>query len=250
MQAIYEPKGAAREYAPLALNLYRGCSHGCLYCYAPSCLRMSRDEFGKVEARNGILDALKKDLKKSVPDKTVLLCFTSDPYQPLEKEIRLTRQALEIMDGIVPKVAILTKNTIVRDDFEIIARNNWTVGTTLSCYSEDVAKKWEPNAPVPAERIRMLKDAEYAGIKTFVSIEPVLSEQELAIVLDIITPLKIENGVRIGKWNHSAEAKSIDWTSVFSLAVRFGEHGRPVYIKDELARFGMSPKELRVRFFG
>lgn len=250
MQAIYEPKGAAREYAPLALNLYRGCSHGCTYCYAPSCLRMTRENFAKPEPRSGILDALKKDLQKNVPDKTVLLCFTSDPYQPIEKEFRTTRQALEIMDDVVPQVAILTKNVLVREDFEIIARNGWTVGATLTCYTEEFAKKWEPNAPVPAERIKVLEEAETAGIKTFVSIEPVLSREEFEIVLDKIRPLKIENGVRIGKWNHAAEAKEIDWVSILSRAVRYSDCGKPIYIKDELARYGQPPAEMRVRFFG
>ena len=60
MNAIYEPRGAAAEYAPLACNLYRGCGHGCKYCYAPACLRMGREEFARPAPRPGILDALGK----------------------------------------------------------------------------------------------------------------------------------------------------------------------------------------------
>jgi DNA repair photolyase len=250
MQSIYEPKGAAREYAPLALNLYRGCEHGCTYCYAPLCLHMTRENFSNVSARAGIIDTLEKDLKKFVPKQTVLLSFTSDPYQPIERTLRLTRSALEVMDGVVPSVAILTKNTIVCDDFDIIARNCWYVGTTLSCYSPEYAKQYEPYAPLPAERIKMLEMAENAGIDTFVSVEPVLSEAELELLLQKIKHLKIRNGVRIGKWNHNAEANKINWKSVLDTAISYANSGKPVYIKDELAKFGNVPTNLRRKFFG
>ena len=110
MQAIYEPRGAAREYAPLACNLYRGCVHGCKYCYSPATLRMSREEFhASARPRPGILEALEKDARKlsSQPSLLrrgfegqgaapsagsgqvvphVLLCFTSDPYPPSPSE--------------------------------------------------------------------------------------------------------------------------------------------------------------------
>ena len=252
MNAIYEPKGAAREYAPFALNLYAECSHGCTYCYAPAVLRKTRDQFACVSPRGGILDALKTDLKKSVPKETVLLSFTSDPYQPAELKHRMTRQALEIMDGIVPKVAILTKNTNVREDFDIIARNGWTVGTTLSCATDATAAKYEPCAPTPNERIEMLKDAEKLGIKTFVSMEPIISVEEMPAVFSKLGKMTLANGVRIGKWNHSAEAsKTIDWNLVLKLALNFAETvPYPVYIKDELAKYGDVPTKFRRSIFG
>ncbi len=248
MQAIYEPKGAAREYAPYAMNLYRGCSHGCIYCYAPACLRMTRREFSSVTPRGGILEALEKQLSKWIPPKTVLLCFTCDPYQDCEQEFRITRQALELMDGKVPSVAVLTKGTLVSRDFDIIAKNNWTIGATLSCFSEEMALEFEPHAAFPVNRIAMLRDAEKNGIKTFVSIEPVISVDEMNMVLENISDLKLENGVRIGKWNHDKEANMIDWKSVLQIAVKFG-NTKKVYIKNELAKYGDPPQELRKMFF-
>jgi DNA repair photolyase len=83
MQTIYKPKGKAREYAELALNLYRGCDHGCTYCYAPQILKMSREEFhGMPTARSDILAAIWKIAQYYV-GKNVFLCFTTDPYQAL-----------------------------------------------------------------------------------------------------------------------------------------------------------------------
>ena len=96
MKAIYEPKGAAREYAPLACNLYRGCVHGCKYCYVPGVLRMSKAEFhAESRTRPGILEALERDAKQLEGDpRPVFLCFTCAPWQhnaasPIEQELLL-----------------------------------------------------------------------------------------------------------------------------------------------------------------
>jgi DNA repair photolyase len=211
---------------------------------------MTRNNFADVSPRIGIIDALKTYLKKSIPKETVLLSFTSDPYQPIEQEVRLTREALEVMNGLVPHVAVLTKNIIVRDDFDIIAHNGWTVGATLTCYSPEYSEQYEPHAPLPAERIRMLEDAEKHGIDTFISVEPVLSEAELELVLQKIKHLKVKNGIRIGKWNHCSEANKINWKSVLNTAINYANSGKPIYIKDELAKFGNVPNNLRNKFFG
>jgi DNA repair photolyase len=90
MRVIYEPKGAAREYAELALNLFSGCPHGCTYCYAPGCMRRTREAFhASVTVRTGILDKLRKDvaeLAAAHDPREILLCFTSDPlpYMPAQ----------------------------------------------------------------------------------------------------------------------------------------------------------------------
>lgn len=111
MSIIYEPKGRALEYAPLAANLYRGCGHSCSYCYAPAALRMKRDEFyGNPQPRAGVLEQLEKDARKLAGDaRPVLLCFTCDPYQPINDEHQLTRRAIEILNGEGLAVHILTK---------------------------------------------------------------------------------------------------------------------------------------------
>jgi DNA repair photolyase len=255
MQTFYEPKGAAREYAPLALNIYNGCTHGCTYCYAPGICRRSREDFRtNVKPRAGLVEAIRKYLAKSVPTQTVLLSFLSDPYQPLERECRLTRAALQEMDGKGMDVAILTKSIFVEDDFELIAKNGWHVGTTFTyrpILCNPMKATWEPYASESYSRLVMLRYADGQGIKTFVSCEPVISESELEIIFEQIAPLKLASGVRIGKWNHDKEAERIDWKAVLQMSLDFAKAtGHRVYIKDSLAQYGDVPPEYRIRPFG
>ena len=81
MSVIYEPKGKAREYSPLACNLYKGCAHGCIYCYAPSATYTDRKTFSdNPQPRKNILQQLEKDASKFTRDpRSILLCFTCDP---------------------------------------------------------------------------------------------------------------------------------------------------------------------------
>lgn len=73
---IYEPRGAAREYAELALNVYEGCTHGCAYCYAPAVMRKTRDDFAKCRYRSGLVKALDRQLSRGGFDgRTVHLCI-------------------------------------------------------------------------------------------------------------------------------------------------------------------------------
>ncbi|MEN6645271.1 MAG: hypothetical protein ABFE08_22745, partial [Armatimonadia bacterium] len=93
MPVIYEPQGAALEYAELAANLYRGCSHSCRFCYAPSVLRKSGTSLESfrhdVQPRPDIIKQFARDCRKLAEaecTKRVLLSFTTDPYQPAERE--------------------------------------------------------------------------------------------------------------------------------------------------------------------
>jgi DNA repair photolyase len=113
MTIIYEPEGKAREYSPMAANLYKGCAHGCKYCYAPANTKTKRVVFHNPEyirPRPDILKALKKDAAKLAGDKReILLSFTSDVYQPIEKDLRITRQAMEILTTHGLTITVLTK---------------------------------------------------------------------------------------------------------------------------------------------
>ena len=176
MTTIYEPKGKAHEYSPLAVNLYKGCGHGCKYCYAPATTKTKRAIFQSpdyIRPRSGILKALKKDAAKLAGDKReILLSFTSDPYQPIEKDLGVTRQALEILMAHGLTVTILTKGGtwgIIRDMdlLKMNPRNAWSV--TLTHDDPAVSLEWEPGAPLPEARIESLRIAHEAGIKTWVS---------------------------------------------------------------------------------
>lgn len=88
MSIIYEPKGRAKEYCELAANLYRGCGHGCRYCYAPDATRADREKFYREpQPRKSVIEKLRKDAFtiSGIEKRPVLLCFTCDPYQPINE---------------------------------------------------------------------------------------------------------------------------------------------------------------------
>lgn len=110
MDVIYEPKGPALEYAHLAVNLYHGCRFACTYCYAPAMAYKKRAEWSANPIpKTAILKRLEKDAKKIQGDpRTILLCFTCDPYQSFEAA-EITHEALLILEAYGLMATVLTK---------------------------------------------------------------------------------------------------------------------------------------------
>jgi hypothetical protein len=125
MSAIYEPKGKAREYSPLALNLYEGCGHGCVYCYARMIRRQSYGVFTNATPRKDIFKKLNDDLQKWKGRKDIImLCFMCDPYQPIDIDLKFTRRAILALNRYGFPVQILTKGGMrATRDFDILAQN-------------------------------------------------------------------------------------------------------------------------------
>lgn len=218
MSVIYKPKGKAGEYASLALNIFKGCDHGCLYpCYAPSILKMTREEFGKVQIRPDLINQLLKELPKySGTDEPILLCFTSDPYNKWDQENEFTRQVLEMfMDHDVP-VSILTKGGArARRDFDILAKmRHVEFGQTILFDDDRLRQKWEPGASPIGERIGNLKvikshPTEMGHVRTWVSLEPMIDLAQAVDLIDRYHPLV--DHWKVGRWNYHADSKAIDW---------------------------------------
>ncbi len=212
---IYEPRGKALEYSPLAANLYRGCSHGCKYCYAPSATFKDRSIFHSsdfIEPRRNVLKQFEKDCIELSGDKReCLLSFTTDPYQHIEKDIELTRSALELMRLHNIYAVILTKGgDLAVRDFDILKRcRRRKFGVTLTTDSEKTSKEWEPGASHPQERINSLIEAWTLGIETFVSFEPVVDPQAVFRLID--KTYEFVDFYKVGKLNHNNFEKSIDW---------------------------------------
>jgi DNA repair photolyase len=218
---IYEPRGKAKEYSPLALNLYSGCGHKCEYCYAPAAIHTTREKFHEPRPRAGILEKLEKDARKlKLEDQTgpVLLCFTCDPYQPIDEEYQLTRKAIEILHSHDINVMLLTKGGKRGErDFDLLTPNDW-FGVTLTCLNDKLSLNWEPGAALPEERIASLKKAREKGIKTWVSLEPVLYPNA---VMEIIKKTHtFVDKFKVGTVNYHPHAQTIDWHK-FAVEVRF-----------------------------
>ena len=239
MRAIYEPRGAAAEYAELACNLYRGCGHGCRYCYAPACLRMTAAEFARPAPRRGIIEALLFDAATMAGDeRDVLLCFTCDPYQPLDATEELTRQAMSILAANNLRPRVLTKNPMaaIRRDADLLAEAGAVLGTTLAWTAADDCRRWEPHAPPPAERAEAIRLARDCGLRTWLSVEPVIDADQ---AIEVIRTLGREvDEVKVGKLNHNrAVEERTDWTTFCRRAVATLAKGPAAwYIKNDLWR--------------
>jgi DNA repair photolyase len=232
---IYEPKGEAREYSLLGLNLHKGCGHGCRYCYVPV-FTHNETFFTEQKVREGVIEQLLKDAPKYAgTSRRVLLCFTSDPYQPLEE--RTTGAALSILRRFDIPFQILTKGGMrSAGDLDLYGKYD-AYAATLTFLDPQVSLEFEPNAALPAERIAALKAAKERGIYTWVSLEPVIEPQA---ALDIIRQTyQFVDHYKIGLMNHfKVNGDNEKWERFGRSAIRLcQELRRGFWIKPNLAKY-------------
>jgi DNA repair photolyase len=240
MNVIYEPKGRAKEYSDLACNLYRGCTHGCLYCYAPACMRTSNDKWHAAAIpRTRIIDLFEKDAAQLRGDpRKILFSFLSDPYQPLEATEQLTRKALEIVKKYGLKSQILTKGgKLAERDFGLFKSCKTELGVTLCFMNDTLRQRWEPDAAPVSERLALLKAAHEKGIYTWVSLEPVIDPDEALAVIRHAHPWV--RRWKVGKLNHMKAVESkVDWKKFHAdVKALLLDLGAAHYIKEDLRAF-------------
>lgn len=206
MRIIYEPAGRAAEYAPLAVSLYRGCSHGCRYCFAPASTKTKIENFQNPYERKYALKLLEKDcieLQAQGDMREILLSFTTDPYQPLELTKELTRRAITLLIKYERKFTVLTKGGFVslQDIDQMEKRPDLCrYGTTLVFSNPADRVQWEHLAASTEGRITALRVMKNHGIRTWVSLEPVVFPAQ---TLELIRWTHgIVDEYRIGKFNH------------------------------------------------
>jgi DNA repair photolyase len=169
-------------YFDYSVNPYRGCEHGCIYCYARpthSYLNFSPglDFETKIVAKRNISEVLRKDLsKRSYEPKLLNIGSATDCYQPVERELRLTRSVIELMRETGHPFSLVTKSSGVERDLDLIAemaeRKLAAVYVTITTLSSDVARKLEPRAAAPHRRLRTIQTLASAGIPVGVSLAP------------------------------------------------------------------------------
>lgn len=225
MKPIYEPKGKAKEYGDLALNIYTGCPHRCYYCFAPNVLHRDREKFHScVEPRPNIVEETRKQIEREgITDKLIHLCFTCDPY-PTGYDTTVTREIIKVIKESGNHVQILTKGSGARD-FDLLDSGDW-YGVTISG-----APHLHEGGELESKRFLDLIWAKNRGIRTWVSFEPVINA---AAVLNYIEGFSRRiDKVKIGKLNYYPS--DIDWkkfgTEVEALCKLLG---LDYYIKDSL----------------
>jgi len=207
MKPIYEPKGKAKEYGDLAINIYTGCPHRCYYCFAPGVLHRDKEEFHThVEPRPGIVQAIKDQIEREhITGKLIHLCFTCDPY-PTGYDSAATREIIKILKDTQNHVQILTKGD-GRRDFDLLDGEDW-YGITISGFRSNTffRSPYEPKAISPYTRIAYAEEAKRKGIKTWASLVPVLEPDILKTFACFADAFDM---VKIGKLNYLKS--DIDW---------------------------------------
>ncbi len=192
-----------------SLNPYRGCEHGCIYCFArPSHgylgLSGGLDFETRLVARPDAPAVLARELgRKGYVPKVLAIGTNTDPYQPIEARYRIMRRVLEVLSAWNHPVAIVTKGAMIERDVDILAdmarRGLASVGISVTTLDPALSRRMEPRAPLPARRLAAMRTLAAAGIPVRVMVAPVvpvLTEPELERILEAAQAA----GARTGSW--------------------------------------------------
>ncbi|MBB5721493.1 DNA repair photolyase [Loktanella ponticola] len=178
------------------INPYRGCEHGCIYCFArPSHaylgLSPGLDFETQLIARPDAPEVLRAELSKKsyVPD-TIAIGSNTDPYQPIERDRKIMREILKVLSAFNHPVAIITKGTLIERDIDILApmaaNGLLRVGISVTTLDNATSRAMEPRVPLPATRLRTIQRLSEAGIPVRAMVSPVipaLTDHELEAIV-------------------------------------------------------------------
>ena len=159
------------------MNIYKGCCHGCIYCDSRSeCYGV--ENFDMVRAKKDAIRIINNDLKRKRRKGIIGTGAMSDPYNPFEKKLMLTRRALEQMNMFNFGVAIATKSNLVMRDIDILKKikshSPTLIKITITTYDDELCKKIEPNVCVSSKRFQAIEELSQNGIFTGILLMPIL----------------------------------------------------------------------------
>jgi DNA repair photolyase len=180
-----------------SINPYRGCEHGCIYCFARPThawagLSAGLDFESRLFRKANAPDLLVKELSRPayIP-KPIALGINTDAYQPVEREQRLTRRLLEILSAHDHPVSLLTKSALIQRDIDLLApmaaKGIARVGVSITTLDRTLARKMEPRAATPQRRLETVKALSDAGIPVSVMTAPIipgLTDHEIEALLE------------------------------------------------------------------
>jgi DNA repair photolyase len=181
----------------VSLNPYRGCEHGCIYCFARpthSYLGLSPglDFESRIYAKINAGELLEREIgKRSYRPEPIALGVNTDAYQPVERDLKLTRRVIEILHDSGHPFAAITKSSLIERDIDLLApmaaRGQVMAAITVTTLDADIARTLEPRAATPSRRLRTIRTLVDAGIPVGVSIAPVIpfiTEPDMERVLE------------------------------------------------------------------
>lgn len=182
------------------MNLFRGCTHGCIYCDSRSKCYQMNHKFEDVEVKENGISLLEESLKRKRKKCMISLGSMTDPYIKEELRLNYTRQALEIVNKYDFGVTLITKSANVLRDLDLLkeinSKTKCVIQMTLTTYDEELCKKIEPNVSTTKERVEALKSLRDEGIPTVVWLTPILpfindTEENIIGILNYCKEVKV-----------------------------------------------------------
>ncbi len=182
------------------MNLYRGCTHGCIYCDSRSVCYQINHDFEDIEIKRNAPHILEAQLRKRRKPCMVSTGAMCDPYMHIEEQLQITRQCLALIERYGFGLAIQTKSARILRDMDLLkaihARTKCVVEITLTTFDEDLCRMIEPNVSTTLERFWVLEAFRDAGIPTVVWLSPILpfindTQENLLGVLDYCIRAKV-----------------------------------------------------------
>lgn len=245
MQILYTPSGRAGEYSDkgLACNPFKGCVHGCRYCYCPAICRMRREDFHASSAPvKDVLKRIEKDCKKKHGE-PIFFSFLTDLYQPIPELAEVRREIIRIVKGSGNNLRILTKGYIPTEEIMMLTADD-EVAVTLTLHHASDRRLWEPEAQSYIVRKSNIDFAHAVGVKTWASFEPVIDPMQTLWMIEDSAPsldvIKVGKANHLNSWNWPSDqwrkrVESIDWAEFAHNAVDLLERlGKTYLIKQDL----------------
>ncbi len=192
-----------------SINPYRGCEHGCIYCFARPThaylgLSPGLDFETRLIARPDAPEVLERELRaKSYKVGPIAMGTNTDPYQPIEKEHGIMRRILEVLYEYKHPVCVVTKGTLIERDADILGEMGRMglarVGITVTTLDPDVSRRMEPRVPSPARRLETIRRISAAGCPVRIMVSPVvpaLTDHEVEAILNKAA----EAGAKAASW--------------------------------------------------
>ncbi|MPZ57309.1 MAG: PA0069 family radical SAM protein [Rhizobiales bacterium] len=187
-----------------SINPYRGCEHGCIYCFARPThaylgLSPGLDFESKLFAKPDAPELLERELTApSYVPRTIAIGTNTDPYQPIERTYQIMRRILDVLERAGHPVGIVTKSALILRDLDILARmaerNLVKVALSVTTLDAKLARVMEPRAPTPQRRLEALRQLAAAGVPTSVMVAPVIpaiNDSEIERILDTAAALGV-----------------------------------------------------------
>lgn len=222
------------------MNLYRGCTHGCIYCDSRSSCYQMEHAFEDIAVKINAPELLEQALRRKRNRCMIGTGSMSDPYLHAERKLGLTRKCLELIDRYGFGVTILTKSDLVLRDLDLLTsiyrKTKCVVQMTLTTYDEDLCRILEPNVCTTARRIEVLNILKDAGIPTVVWMTPIL-------------PFLNDTEENILSLLHACQAAGVYGIVTFGIGLTLRDGDRQYFYK-QLDRHFPGMKERYIRRYG